>query len=196
MNLRDKNNKKLEDPALRKQFESLTCLGDAIQREERGDLKGALKVLKKALYADPNNDGAWNELSTVLQRQGDIDGAIDALILSVLRSADDPQFFAWFNLSKLLARRGRDAEAYYCLQKAQKIEIKEPGPPLILDPANPRGPRIPNPKFTEENRQRMKAIMAVTLPRIQQEMRASVQHFEDKKVVPVPPKEPGLSRFI
>ncbi len=185
-----------EDPSLRKRLESDSSLMDAIRRQERGDFKSAVKALKKALRIDPQNTVAWSELGKVLMRQGSIDGAIDAMILSIMRDKEEPGFFAWMNLSKLLAKRGRDPEAFFCLQKAQTQEIKEPGPPLMPNPTDSRGPPVPNPQLAAAAHQKWLVFMAEIRPRVEQDVRESLKYFEAKKVVPVPPKEPDPSRFI
>lgn len=75
--------------------------GEAIAREDAGDVAGALALLRRAVTAHPEHAPSWNRLGVLLLRERDVEAAIAAFERAVLLDADDATYRN--NLGKVLA---------------------------------------------------------------------------------------------
>jgi tetratricopeptide (TPR) repeat protein len=98
---------------------------DAFQHFVAGRLDEAVSGYRSAVDADPQLAIAWNGLAMVLERQGDLDGAIAAA--ERLAALDPDDALAHTSLSRFYQRKGLIERAEDEKALATKLAMKAAG---------------------------------------------------------------------
>ncbi len=90
-----------------------------------GEISEAIAGYRKAIEADDKLAIAWNGLAMALDKQGDLDGAIEAGKTLVALEPDD--VLAHTSLSRLFQRKGMIPEAEDEQALAARLQMKQNG---------------------------------------------------------------------
>ncbi len=98
---------------------------DAFQHFVAGRLDEAVAGYRRALDADPKLAIAWNGLAMVLERKGELDGAIEAAEQLIALEPDEP--LGHTSLSRFYQRKGWIQRAEDEKALATKLAMKAAG---------------------------------------------------------------------
>lgn len=95
----------------------------------QGDTAQTITLFTEVIRHDPYVISAWNTLSTVLDQEGDEDGA---RTMKFFAAHVDDEADTWKDLAKAFRRRGHIQQCVYCLRKALRQDSGDLGVLLEL----------------------------------------------------------------
>jgi len=154
---------------------------EGLRKHRDKDYDGAVRLLREAVAADPGLADAWEALGVLLEKTGDLDGAIQAT--ERLLELDPDQIMGFANLSRFFMKKGWIEKAEEAQSRARLLGWKQdlgraPGADDLVqvpDPSSTQGvvlaelvehtehpaPPSPDPGMVQQRIDQFEAVLAM-----------------------------------